>query len=138
MEQSTAVEIMERSPSSPERRSEMASPPDSISSESNTSSDGFDHPAGLNVEGSRLTSYSSVQTSDSKLEEEEKGQTSVTLPETAAAGQSVLENGETTPTPIEPFTRVHRELISVETLTAYHIEHFVDAVSSCISLPMLV
>lgn len=129
MEQSTPAGSEERSPSSPQRPGKMISPPDSVSGESSTSSDGFDPPADLNAQSSRLTSCSSVQTSDPKPVNEE-GQTTGTLPEAVAAEQNVHENGGTTPTPIQPVTRVHRDMISTETLRTYHIDYLIDSVSN--------
>lgn len=105
----------------------MISPPDSISGHSSTSSDGFDHPAGMSAESSKLTSYSSMQINGPKSIEE-KAQASATLPETTAAEETVYDNGETTPVPGNPHSRVHREFVSVETLRTYHIDHFIDVV----------
>ena len=125
------MEPSQNSPPSPERPSKVVSPPNSVSGQSNTSSDGFDHPAGISTESSRLTSYSSYLMENTKSVEENGKTVDIATEMAAPAEKSNLhDDGGTTPVPVNSCCRVRHEHVSVRTLKAYHIDHFIDAVSN--------
>lgn len=113
----------------------MISPPDSVSSDGSTSTDGFDRTIGARTE-SQMTSTSSVLTNYSKSLEE-RGQSHEILSGKVAPEEQTKssENVETLVVTLEtPHSRVRQEFVSVETLRTYHIDHYIDIVRKCIFL----
>jgi hypothetical protein len=128
MEQTNSVHPPENPPLSDELLNKKISPPNSVSGDSSTSSDGFDHPVGISAESSSLTSYSSIQTIDTKSAEE-NGQAMEPATEKVVSEEQSHGGGGGTPVPVGTQSRVRQEFVSADTLKTYHIDHFLDVVS---------